>query len=253
MTATAESLQLRAARDVVARLNDPETGDRYERWVERARGCKHPVRLRGATHHADSATGEVVREFSSEGEPDGVLLTPCGNRRASVCPSCSEVYRGDAWQIVATGMRGGKGVPESVVEHPWVFATFTAPSFGPVHTIRESANGKRLRCRPRSRGETCPHGRSLACAKRHADDDPCLGEPICPDCFDYERCALWNLNTGKLFKRTRTYVERELAREAGLTQKARARARAGLLQQGGGVPAPRRRALPPRLAPRRPR
>jgi hypothetical protein len=141
----AESPEVRAARDVVARLNDPATGERYERWVERARGCSHPVRLRGGSREADAATGELVREFTSQGEPDGVLLTPCGNRRATVCPSCSEVYRGDAWQIVAAGMRGGKGVPESVIGHPWVFATFTAPSFGPVHTIRERVDGEAAR------------------------------------------------------------------------------------------------------------
>jgi hypothetical protein len=217
--AGSESAEVRAAREVVARLNDPETGGRYERWVERARGCSRPVRLRGASHDADAATGELVREFTSEREPDGVLLTPCGNRRAHVCGACSEVYRGDAWQLVVSGLRGGKGVPESVAGHPLVFATFTAPSFGPVHTIRE-AGGRRLACRPRGRGETCPHGRSLGCTKRHADDDPCLGEAICPDCFDYERCARWNHNAGRLFKRTRTYVERELARQAGLTQKA---------------------------------
>jgi Replication initiator protein, pSAM2 len=35
-----------------------------------------------------------------------------------------------------SGLRGGKGVPQTVAEHPLVFATFTAPSFGPVHTIR---------------------------------------------------------------------------------------------------------------------
>jgi Replication initiator protein, pSAM2 len=217
--AASESGDVRAARDVVARLNDPETGGRYERWVERARGCSRPVRLRGASHEADAATGELVREFASEREPDGVLLTPCGNRRAHVCPACSEVYRGDAWQVVVSGLRGGKGVPESVAGHPLVFATFTAPSFGPVHTIRE-AGGKRLACRPRRRGETCLHGRSLSCGKCHAEDDLCLGEAICPDCFNYERCALWNHNAGRLFKRTRTYVERELARQAGLTQKA---------------------------------
>jgi hypothetical protein len=28
----------------------------------------------------------VVRKFNSEAEPDGVLLTGYGNRRASVCP-----------------------------------------------------------------------------------------------------------------------------------------------------------------------
>jgi hypothetical protein len=219
VTATAERLELRAAREIVARLNDPETGGRYERWVERARGCRQPVRLHGVSRAADATTGEVVREFSTDGEPDGVMMKPCGNRRAHVCPACSEVYRGDAWQLVAAGLRGGKGVPESVAEHPLVFATFTAPSFGPVHTIRET-NGKQLSCRPRSRGERCPHGRSLACGKRHAEDDPCLGEAICPDCFDYERCALFNHNTGRLFKRTKTYVERELARQAGITQAA---------------------------------
>jgi hypothetical protein len=216
--AVALSPELRAARQVVERLNDPDTGGRYERWVERVRGCEHPVRLRGATRDADPESGEVVREFSSEHEPDGVLLTPCGNRRASRCASCSEIYRGDAWQLVVSGLRGGKGVPETVASHPLVFATLTAPSFGPVHTIRE-AKGRQLACRPRARGETCPHGRSLACNRKHADDDPCLGEAICRDCFDYERCGLWNHNVGRLFKRTRTYVERELARQAGITQK----------------------------------
>jgi hypothetical protein len=211
--------ELAAAREIVARLNDPETGDRYERWVERARGCRQPVHLRGATRDADAVTGEVVREFASEGEPDGVLLTPCGNRRAHVCPACSEVYRGDAWQLVVSGLRGGKGVPDTVASHPLVFATFTAPSFGPVHTIREGVDGKQQPCRPRRRGEVCPHGRSLACGKRHGEDDACLGEAICRNCFDYERCGLWNHNTGRLFKRTKTYVERELARQAGLTQK----------------------------------
>jgi hypothetical protein len=219
MSAGSENVEVRAALEVVARLNEAETGGRYERWVERARGCTRPVRLRGVSRDADVATGELVREFASEGEPDGVLLKPCGNRRAHVCGACSEVYRGDAWQLAVSGLRGGKGVPETVVEHPLVFATFTAPSFGPVHTVRD-VGGRRLACRPRSRGETCPHGRSLACGTRHADDDPCLGEAICPDCFDYERCALWNHNTGRLFLRTRTYVERELARQAGLTQKA---------------------------------
>jgi hypothetical protein len=177
------------------------------------------VHLSGVSRDAHAVTGEVVREFSSDGEPDGVLLTPCGNRRAHLCPSCSEVYRGDAWQLVVSGLRGGKGLPETVAEHPLVFATFTAPSFGPVHTIREG-NGKQLPCRPRARGEHCRHGRSLACNVRHAEDDACLGEAICPDCFDGERLALWNLNAGRLFKRTRTYVERELARQAGMTQKA---------------------------------
>ena len=164
-----ERANLSAGRELVARLNDPATGGRYERWVERARGCKQPVRLRGASHDADGTTGEVVRVFSLEHEPDGVLLTPCGNRRASVCAPCSEIYRGDAWQLVAAGLRGGKGVPETVVTHPIVFATFTAPSFGPrAHdprgwrqAARVSPAGSRrdLPARPLARLPQAPRGR----------------------------------------------------------------------------------------------
>jgi hypothetical protein len=42
-----------AAREIVARLNDADTGRGYERWVERARGCQQPVRLVGGSRDAD--------------------------------------------------------------------------------------------------------------------------------------------------------------------------------------------------------
>jgi hypothetical protein len=82
----------------------------------------------------DLDTGEARTVYSTEPEPDRTLLKRCGNRREAVCPSCAEEYRGDAYQLVAAGLRGGKGVPESVAGHPMVFVTLTAPSFGPVHS-----------------------------------------------------------------------------------------------------------------------
>ena len=72
--------------------------------------------------------------WSTDTEPDEILRKACGNRREAVCPPCAERYRGDAYHLIAAGLRGGKGVPESVVGHPAVFVTFTAPSFGLVHT-----------------------------------------------------------------------------------------------------------------------
>ena len=64
----------------------------------------------------------------------------CGNRRASVCPSCSHEYKGDVWHVLMAGAAGGiKNVPATVAAHPLVFATLTAPSFGPVHTARSRA------------------------------------------------------------------------------------------------------------------
>ena len=132
----------------------------------RLRASGAPARRRRAT--ADAATGEVVREFASEGEPDGVLLTPCGNRRAHVCAACSEVYRGDAWQLVVVGAARRQGrARDGRRRIRWCSRRSPRRASGRC-TRSASAGGKRLPCRPRSRGETCPHGRSLACGKRHA-------------------------------------------------------------------------------------
>src|SRR5207248_5373809 len=62
--------------------------------------------------------------------------------------SCSYEYAGDMWQLLYAGAAGGrKGVPESIRSHPLVFATLTAPGFGPVHTTRADRTGP-ARCRP---------------------------------------------------------------------------------------------------------
>lgn len=170
-----------ALAGVLARAADP---DGYERWaeqVEAAGYCARPVRLQGGIDHADTATGELHKHYATDGEPDGVLLKACGTRRAARCPSCSSVYRYDAYHLVAAGLRGGKGVPEHVGGHPCVFATFTAPSFGRVHTRRERG-GTVYPCHAGPLGEHCPHGRRRGCWHRHQDGDPELGMPLCADC-----------------------------------------------------------------------
>jgi Replication initiator protein, pSAM2 len=153
-------------------------------------------------------------------EPGGVLLTPCGNRRETVCPACSQVYKRDARQLVRAGLVGGKGVPETIAAHPCVFATFTAPSFGPVHARR--LRGKAvLPCRPRrdAKHRRCPHGRDISCPARHAEHDPRLGRALCGDCYDYTAAVLFNAHAGQLWRRFTTYLPRHLARVAGITQK----------------------------------
>ena len=59
-------------------------------------------------------------------EPDAFLRKACGNRRVAICPPCSERYGQDAYHLLAAGLRGGKGVPDTIVEHPVVFVTLTA-------------------------------------------------------------------------------------------------------------------------------
>ena len=171
--------------------------------VDRAGLCANPIRLRGMT--LDRSTGELA---------DGALVVACKDRRASVCPSCSRLYQEDAFQLVAAGIRGGKGVDPGVLEHPLLFVTLTAPSFGPVHQ-GSGASGSRL-CRPRRRDPVCDHRHSLACFTRHDGEDLLIGEPLCPDCFDYPGAVLWNAHLPRLWERTSLQLYRQVAAVAGI-------------------------------------
>jgi hypothetical protein len=183
--------------------------------------CERPIRLRGQIAAVDRATGELAVIYdTTTDEAGGVLHVPCGNRRATVCEPCSTVYKRDARQLVRAGLSGGKGVPESIRAHPCVFATVTAPSFGPVHARR--MRGKTvLPCRPRRdhKVRRCPHGRDISCPIRHNDNDPRLGRALCGDCYDYQAAVLFNAHAGDLWRRFTTYLPRHLARLTGLTQK----------------------------------
>jgi hypothetical protein len=204
---------------VLAEVVD-RAGHGYDRWAEQVAAtgyCVHPVRLRGSVEHADAATGEVRTVYSTDQEPDATLLKACGNRRLSVCPSCSATYQADSFQLLAAGLRGGKGVPETVSEHPRLFVTFTAPSFGRVHT-RKAQGLLVFPCHPYRQGETCPHGRRVGCWQRHDEDDPRLGEPLCARCYQAGAQVLWNALAGRLWSRTTIYVYRALAQLVGLTE-----------------------------------
>jgi hypothetical protein len=195
-------------------------GPDYERWAEQVAAtgyCAHPVRLRGRVEHANPATGEAGTVYSTDREPDATLLKACGNRRASVCPSCSATYQADSFQLLAVGLRGGKGIPERVARHPRLFVTFTAPSFGPVHT-RKAQGLLVYPCHPYRQGATCPHGRRAGCWQRHDPDDPHLGEPLCARCYQAGAQVLWNALAGRLWSRTTIYLYRTLAKAAGVTE-----------------------------------
>jgi hypothetical protein len=195
-------------------------GPGYDRWAEQVAAtgyCAHPVRLRGRVDHADLATGEVRTVYATDCEPDATLLKACGNRRVSVCPSCSATYQADSFQLVAAGLRGGKGVSETVAAHPRLFVTFTAPSFGQVHT-RKAQGLLVFPCHPYRQGQQCPHGRRAGCWQRHDEDDPRLGEPLCVRCYQTGAQVLWNALAGRLWSRTTIYLYRTLAQLAGMTE-----------------------------------
>jgi hypothetical protein len=192
----------------------------FRAWERQLTTCSQPIQLRGRIDAIDLATGETAPVYDTEHEPGGVLTVACGNRRETVCPACSAVYKRDARQLVRAGLAGGKGIPETITAHPCVFATLTAPSFGPVHARR--MRGKTvLPCRPRrdASARRCAHGRDISCPTRHVEANPRLGQPLCPDCYDYTAAVLFNAYAGDLWRRFITYLPRRLARLAGITQK----------------------------------
>jgi hypothetical protein len=218
---TDDDLESRASANELLNLASGDDFARWEAQLAATGNCANPVRLHGRIDAIDRATGEKASIYDTASEPGGVLRIPCGNRREHVCPACSEVYKGDARQIIRSGLTGGKGIPESVATHPCVFATLTAPGFGPVHTIRTGRGGHRLACRPRrdAHQRRCPHGRDLSCPRIHRENDHRLGTPMCPDCYDYPGHVVFNALVPELWRRFTIYLPRQLARLAGITQR----------------------------------
>src|SRR5271165_5302658 len=196
-----------------AELLERASRDDYDRWLTTALaagGCVRPIRLRGTVREVDTVTGEVVGGVDTDDLPDKAIYVPCGDRRSSVCPPCAETYRADTYQLIRAGLAGGKGMPDSLAEHPCVFATFTAPSFGAVHTRVIASGGAVARCRPRRKVSLCQHGRRNSCGQRHNATDNCLGRPIRPDCYDYLAAVVWNAHVSELWRRTTIAIRRRL-------------------------------------------
>ncbi|MFF1847999.1 replication initiator protein RepSA [Streptomyces sp. NPDC058217] len=176
--------------------------DRWQDQIRRTGGCADPIHLTGWSLAKDKTTGATLHHYTTETEPGGRLRIACGNRRASRCPSCAFTYAGDTYHLIRAGLAGDdrRDIPATVREHPRVFATLTAPSFGPVHN------------RP-------DHG-TCRCGTAHLTDDPALGTALDPATYDYSAAVLFNNHAGQLWQRFTTRLRRELAARAGLSQRA---------------------------------
>ncbi len=202
-----------AIAGIIGRLSDG-SHRAFSEAAARAGNCAHPIRLHGHSHTIHRATGAVVDTFTSADAPLGVVMVPCGNRRASVCPACSRTYAADTFQMIRSGVAGGKTVPETVAAHPLVFATLTAPSFGHVHGARDGQA-----CRPTTRGPArCTHGRSTTCPRAHDEDDELIGQPLCADCYDYASHVLWQYHAPELWRRFTIALRRTLAASLGVSE-----------------------------------
>lgn len=180
---------------VIAQMVRRASSPGFDSWWRRAKSvgfCAHPIQLAG--------TDSIGRQQ--------VVWTRCNNRRATVCPSCSDLYARDTWQLVHAGAAGGHhDVPAEVATRPQVFATLTAPGYGAVH------NAAGTRCRPVSKSaETrCIHGNSLRCSASHAAADPVVGQPLCRDCYDYLGHVLFTWHLPELWRRFTIALRRAVA------------------------------------------
>lgn len=166
----------------------------FDTWwdtAERCGFCASPIRL--------GASDEFGRQHH--------VLTRCNNRRATACPSCSDLYARDIWQLIHAGLNGGHhGIPSTVADHPQLFVTLTAPSFGAVHTTRRNGT-----CHPGGRQATpCDHGRIVRCDCIHGAEDPALGQPLCSGCYDYVGHVLFAWHAPELWRRFTIRLRRSL-------------------------------------------
>ncbi|MEU8822460.1 replication initiator [Streptomyces sp. NPDC048636] len=189
----------------------------FGRWLDQITatgGCAHPIHLTGSTTTRDALTGEVLHHYDTRNEPGERLLIRCRNRRATVCAPCSRLHAGDTFHLVRAGLLGGKTVPAEVRERPRLFLTLTAPSFGPVH--RTTTDGQR--CRPRRDAGDCEHGRPVGCPAFHDVAERLVGQPLCPDCYDYPAHILWHAHAGRLWKAFTDNLYNHLAARVGRTR-----------------------------------
>ncbi|MFF2202004.1 replication initiator [Streptomyces sp. NPDC058145] len=142
--------------DLLTAASAPDYG-RWEDQIRRTEGCADPIHLTGWTLHKDKTTGETLHHYSTANEPGGHLRLACGNRRASRCPACVWTCAGGTYHLIRAGLAGDdrRDIAATVRDHPRVFATLTAPSFGRVHNRPDHGL-----CRCGTRSTLCPGARS---------------------------------------------------------------------------------------------
>lgn len=200
------------AQLIASRMRDG-TMDAFFDALAATGNCAHPIRLVGSSATVDTTTGQVISTFDTRELPFGTLHRPCGNRRASVCPSCSRVYARDTYALIHAGVSGGKTVPEQVRDNPLLFVTLTAPSFGHVHGHRHGRPCRPRRPEARTR---CPHGRPTWCNRVHDADDEINGAPLCFECHDTASAVMWQWHAPELWRRFTIALRRGIAHRLGV-------------------------------------
>ena len=137
-------------------------------------------------------------------ERAGTVLAPCGNRRATVCPACSDRYGGDAYHLLRAGLAGDdtKAVPATVAETP----------AGVPHPDRTLV---RARAHPRPHPARARRSRAAA-ASATTPTTRASAPPLDPDSYDYDGAVLWQAHAGQLWAPFTIALRRALAAALGV-------------------------------------
>ncbi len=180
--------------------------------------------------------------------PDGVIYKPCGNRRASACPSCSKRYKRDAYQIIRTmpGRRPGRARNRRHTSGrvPHLHRPLLRRGPHPRHqdstpaAIGAAATAGPNRATPAATTPRASTAGRWPASPATRPPTRWLGTPLCLDCYDHDAQVVWNLEAGELWRRTRIAILRFLQRRARQRGIDPAHDQA-VLRQGRRIPTPR--------------
>ena len=201
--------------ELVSKVSNDSNWESLNRAARTSKFCSRPIHLAPASHLLDNNIANTLLKLKLDNYR-GLYSKACGSRRHNLCPSCSQIYKGDARQLIGSGLVGGKGISEQISNHPQIFATLTAPSFGAVHRSF-SVNETAKRCHPGPQ-VVCSHGMNMSCNVRHKEHDEIVGSPLCSKCYDYIGAVIWNAMSTKAWQRTTIYLRRELAKVISMSE-----------------------------------
>ena len=78
-----------------------------------------------------------------------------------------------------------------------------------MHGRRDGGRRCHLRAADPAR---CEHEKARTCLTRHAENDPALGQPLCPECYDYASHTVWQWKAPDLWRRFTIALHRLLAK-----------------------------------------
>ena len=190
----------------------------FDRWAAQVQGCGHcsrPIRLRGSSDHPHRgrAAGRRLRQPHRAGRR---RLHPLRQPPRRGVPVLLARVPG---RHVAPPLRRHRRRHQRRPRHRRGRTRWTSspsPRRRSAGCTPPAAPAEPCHPRRGRQATFCPHGRPEHCPRVHRDDDPDLGTPLCPDCYDYAGQVAFNWHAPELWRRFTITLRRRLADRLGI-------------------------------------